>query len=71
MKIFNFYHLKEVDMSYFDHLKRALSIGTNMLFGGACCLVHSIFPFLFHDTATSIVKKLYFKYIHIEVKNDN
>ena len=71
MKIFNFYHLKESKMSYFDHLKRALGIGTVMVFGGACCIIHSILPFIFHNTATNIVKKIYFKYIHIEVEDDN
>ena len=68
MKIFNFYHLEESKMGYFNHLRRALGIGTNMVLGGACCVIHSIFPFIFHDTATNIVKKIYFKYIYKEVK---
>ena len=55
-------------MSYFSHFKCALGIGTNMVLGGACCIVHSIFPFIFHNTATNIVKKIYFKYIYKEVK---
>tara|TARA_R110000824_G_scaffold401462_1_gene612242 strand:- start:462 stop:671 length:210 start_codon:yes stop_codon:yes gene_type:complete len=68
MKIFNFNHLEATEMSYFSHFKCALGIGTNMVLGGACCIVHSIFPFIFHNTATNIVKKIYFKYIYKEVK---
>ena len=55
-------------MGYFNHLKHALGIGVNMVLGGTCCIVHSIFPFIFHDTATNIIKKIYFKYIYKEVK---
>ena len=55
-------------MGYFNHLKHALGIGTNMVLGGACCIIHSIFPFIFHDTATGIIKKIYFEYIYKEVK---
>jgi len=29
-----------------------------MIFSGSACLVHSIFPFLFEATASSMVKKL-------------
>ena len=71
MKIFNFYHLKESEMSYFSHLKRALNIGIIMVFGGVCCIIHSILPFIFHNTATNIVKKIYLKYIVEEDNNDN
>ena len=71
MKLFNFYHLEETEMSYFSHLKHALGIGAKMVLGGACCIVHSIFPFVFHNTATTIIKKIYFKYIVEEKENDD
>ena len=34
-----------------------------MVFGGLFCLIHSIFPFIFHDVATNTVKKIYFTHI--------
>ena len=68
MKLFNFSHLEESKKGYFNHLKHALGIGASMVLGGACCIVHSIFPFTFHNTATNIIKKIYFKYIYKEVK---
>lgn len=51
-------HLRENNLGYFQHMKRALRISVYMFYAGFSCLVHSIFPFLFQKTATSIIKKL-------------
>jgi hypothetical protein len=59
----DFNHLKKNKIGYFSHLKRAMLIGANMVFGGLFCLIHSIFPFIFHDVATNTVKKIYFTHI--------
>lgn len=65
----NFKHLKDCNMSYFQHMKRALTISISMWYGAICCFVHAFVPCIFVATATNMVKKLNKRYI-IGEKND-
>jgi hypothetical protein len=49
-------HPQDVGESYLAHMFWAIVFGIHLLVAGAVCLVHSVFPFLFTDTATSITE---------------
>ncbi len=51
-------HLKEHNITYFAHLKKAVSIGTRMIASGFCCCVHGFLPFTFTTTASNTIKKI-------------
>ena len=55
-------HLKSVNETYWQHLKRALMFSGWLFLGGLACVIHAILPFLFTQTASKIVSKLYTKY---------
>ena len=52
-------HLNNVNESYFQHMRHALSFTAEMLVGAVCCLIHAIFPFLFEHAGSQIVNKLH------------
>lgn len=51
-------HLRDVEMSYLSHFCRAGGMGLKLL--GACLalMIHSIFPFVFKQTGTKILKRI-------------
>jgi len=51
-------HLKENNISYFDHFKKAFKISLLMAAGSMLCTIHAIIPFLFETTATNIAQKI-------------
>jgi len=51
-------HLKKVNESYFKHMIEAWLIAITFIFSGIIVFVHSIFPFLFQTTASTIVKNI-------------
>tara|TARA_R110000824_G_scaffold278363_1_gene466534 strand:+ start:1818 stop:1997 length:180 start_codon:yes stop_codon:yes gene_type:complete len=51
-------HLKDNDITYTKHLTKALNIGTRMILSGFACCIHSVFPFIFQNTASSTIKQL-------------
>ena len=51
-------HLKEINESYFAHLKEALGCGLLIVFAGIACIVHAFLPFLFEKTATNLLTRL-------------
>ena len=51
-------HLKEHNISYFSHFKKAMNIGIRMIISGFCCCVHGIVPFSFTTTASDTIKKI-------------
>lgn len=53
-----FKHLNEEKLSYFQHMKRALIISLKLFFASMLCFIHSILPFLFTSSASSICKKI-------------
>jgi len=55
-------HLKSVNETYWQHLKRAAMFSGWLLLGGIACAVHAVFPFVFKETASKIVSKLYTKH---------
>ena len=56
--IFNFNHLKEQKLTYFQHFSHAFYISTNMILGGVVCLIHSIFPFVLPTFASNRLKNI-------------
>lgn len=53
-----FKHLDEEKLSYFQHMKRALLISSKLFVASIFCFIHSIFPFLFTSSASSICKNI-------------
>lgn len=49
-------HLKSVNENYFKHMFEAWLVSLTFITAGFICLVHSFFPFIFKNTASSIVK---------------
>ncbi|WP_448661488.1 DUF6356 family protein [Sphingomonas sp. CJ20] len=52
-------HPRSVGESYGEHAATAARFGFTMIAGGAACVVHAVFPFLFVRTASDAVKRLY------------
>jgi|688.fasta_scaffold919042_2 hypothetical protein len=51
-------HLKLVHENYFKHMLEAWLIVITFIGAGLICFIHSIFPFLFQTTASTMVKKV-------------
>ena len=55
-------HLKEVNESYFAHLKEALVCGILIVIVGVACVIHAFIPFLFEKTATNLLSRLKYRF---------
>jgi hypothetical protein len=51
-------HLKDVKESYLKHLLEAWLVAGTFVFAGLICFIHSIFPFIFQTTASTMVKNI-------------
>ena len=51
-------HLRDAGMTYFQHMRHALYVGTFLILAGVCCVTHSVMPFLFKTTASNIITHL-------------
>jgi hypothetical protein len=51
-------HLKLVHENYFKHMIEAWLIVITFITAGLICFIHSIFPFLFQTTASTMVKNI-------------
>ena len=51
-------HLKEENLSYIEHMKRAMIISVKLFYAGTLCLNQAIFPFLFTKSASNICKNI-------------
>jgi len=51
-------HLKEHNITYLAHFKKAISIGARMIVSGFCCCIHGLLPFAFTTTASDTIKKI-------------
>lgn len=51
-------HLKENNIGYFRHMKRAFYFSYNLILAGILCFIHGIYPDIFTYTASNIIKKL-------------
>ena len=55
----NIDHIKNKETTYCEHFLIASSMGFQMLRGGVCLLVHSVFPNYFESSGSDIIKALY------------
>ena len=51
-------HLKLVHENYFKHMFEAWLIVITLITAGLICFIHSIFPFLFQATASTMLKNI-------------
>ena len=51
-------HPLSIGETYLQHCKIASFSGIRLVFAGLACLIHSIFPFLFINTASDAVQKI-------------
>jgi len=51
-------HLKEINETYFEHLKFAQRCGFRMMLAGIACVIHSLLPGIFVATASDTLKSL-------------
>jgi hypothetical protein len=51
-------HPESVGESYIEHLLFAGSSGLKLTLAGIACMIHSVFPFVFINTASETMKKL-------------
>lgn len=54
-------HLKEIEMSYWQHFWFALGLIPFFLFATVFSIIHAIIPGFFPDTVSSIVEEVRFK----------
>jgi len=61
-------HLKENNLTYFQHFKQAMGYYAAIQTAAFCVFVHAFVPSLFECTASKIIKKLaeHFKQRHKE-----
>ncbi len=52
-------HPQSHNMTYLQHLYRALKFSIKMGYGSFCLFIHSLFPFLYKTKGTDIIKELY------------
>ncbi len=52
-------HLDEVNETYFQHMRNALSFSGHMMVGALACAVHAIAPFLFESTGSRRIMNLH------------
>ena len=63
-------HLKETGMSYFAHMLHALKISSKLAIASFCCAVHSVFPFFFETTASTILENTLNNTIKRQIRRD-
>lgn len=61
-------HPASVNETYTEHMGSAFSFGSAMVAAGFACLLHGIFPFLFHSTGRNTVAKLHDRMITSRIK---
>lgn len=52
-------HPESIGETYLVHLGHASRFALQMMMAGIACLVHSVLPFLFADTASRVVTQLH------------
>ena len=51
-------HPESVGETYWEHFCFASKFGMSMVMGGAACILHAVFPFLFPKTGSTILMKM-------------
>lgn len=52
-------HLRDIGESYGEHFMAATGFGFRMVRTGLACMIHGIFPFLFVQTGSDMVRQLH------------
>ena len=52
-------HLEQVEESYLQHMRHALSFAFNLGVASVVCLVHAFLPFLFEKQGSAIVRRMH------------
>ena len=64
MKHVDLNHLRKNKISYLSHFKKAIRMSLNMILGGTLCFIHAFIPFIFVESGSDKVKKIYWEIIH-------
>ena len=56
--LINFNHLKNIQESYFQHMKTSFHISILLLIGSMAAAVHAVLPWFFYKTASNINVKV-------------
>lgn len=56
-------HLKSVDETYFEHMRRALGFAARLVLAGLACFVHALLPGLFARTGSATILLLHDKMV--------
>ena len=51
-------HLRDNDITYFGHMKRAVKWSARLVSASACLSIHALFPFVFTHTASESISKI-------------
>lgn len=51
-------HLKEENVTYWEHWKFAMQFGLVMVLAGGCVIIHAFFPEFFKNTGSSVVRAM-------------
>jgi hypothetical protein len=51
-------HLKEINETYFEHMRFAHRCGFRMVLAGMACIFHGLLPNIFVTTASNTLKSL-------------
>jgi len=51
-------HLKNINMTYYEHLTCALSYASKLMFASFALIIHAFLPNIFVNTASDIIKNL-------------
>ena len=51
-------HLDECGENYFNHMIEALLIVLTLFVAGLICFIHSLLPFIFQNTASTMIRKI-------------
>jgi hypothetical protein len=51
-------HLKDINETYFEHLRFACRCGFRMALAGIACILHGLWPSIFISTASDTLKSL-------------
>jgi hypothetical protein len=51
-------HPNSLGESYWKHLYFATKFGSQMMIGGAACVLHAVFPFMFKNTGSNFLLRM-------------
>jgi len=63
-------HLNDIELSYFEHMKRSLQFSLWSFSMSVVCVIHSVLPWLFTETFSNSVLRLASKLENEQRKRD-